>query len=273
MGIDAVAEHYNTHLDQEWERLDRHRTEFAVTRKALQAYLPLSPARVLDLGSGPGRYAIELSHAGYQLTLVDIAENALAMAVVKAQEAGVVFEGILETTAATLPAEWGGRYDAALLLGPLYHLLEYEERLQTVREAHRVLRPGGIVFASFIGRFAPVRDLAINSPNWLDDHPQRLAHLLQSGQNPAYEGSAFPDSYFARPEEIGSLMEVGGFSAINLIGCEGILAGHEQRVNELTGSLWDKWVDLNYELGQEPSLYGAADHLLYVGRKHLVPDD
>lgn len=273
MGIDAVADHYNSHLDQEWERLDRHRTEFAVTQRALRAYLPLAPARVLDVGSGPGRYAIALSQEGYRLTLVDIAESALAMAAARAQEAGVAFEGILTTEAATMPADWESRYDAVLLFGPLYHLLSHEERLQTVREANRVLKPGGMVFASFIGRFAPIRDLAINSPDWIDEHPQRLAQLLQSGQNPAYNGSAFPDSYFARPEEITPLMEAGGFTTMALMGCEGIVAGHEQLVNEVTGDLWDKWVDLNFELGQEPSLYGAADHLLYIGRKNLDVDD
>lgn len=49
--------------------------------------------------------------------------------------------------------------------------------------------------------------------------------------------------------------------------CEGIVAGHQGKVHELTGQAWQAWVDLNYELGQEPALYGASDHLLYVGEK------
>lgn len=28
---------------------------------------------------------------------------------------------------------------------------------------------------------------------------------------------------------------------------------------------WERWVELNERLGREPTLYGAADHLLYVG--------
>jgi hypothetical protein len=38
----------------------------------------------------------------------------------------------------------------------------------------------------------------------------------------------------------------------------------EGKVNELTGEAWEAWVDLNYELGQDRTLHGAADHLLYV---------
>jgi hypothetical protein len=45
------------------------------------------------------------------------------------------------------------------------------------------------------------------------------------------------------------------------------VAGHEDKVNELTEGAWEAWVDLNYRLGQDPTLYGASDHLLYVGEK------
>jgi S-adenosylmethionine-dependent methyltransferase len=62
-------------------------------------------------------------------------------------------------------------------------------------------------------------------------------------------------------------MEAAGFATLALIGCEGLVAGHEEKVNALQGEAWQRWVDLNYRLGQEPSLHGAADHLLYIGRK------
>ena len=62
-------------------------------------------------------------------------------------------------------------------------------------------------------------------------------------------------------------METAGFETMNLIGCEGVVAGHEEDINKVEGELWDTWVALNYRLGQEPSLHGAADHLLYIGKK------
>jgi 2-polyprenyl-3-methyl-5-hydroxy-6-metoxy-1,4-benzoquinol methylase len=48
------------------ERVQRHRTEFAVTLRALNAALPPTPARVLDIGAGPGRYSVALAAQGYQ---------------------------------------------------------------------------------------------------------------------------------------------------------------------------------------------------------------
>ena len=59
--LDAARRLYDSQPQREWERMDRHRTEFAVTLRAMRAYLPPPPAHVLDCGGGPGRYSIELA--------------------------------------------------------------------------------------------------------------------------------------------------------------------------------------------------------------------
>lgn len=85
----AVQRLYDAAPANEWIRMDRHRTEFAVTQRALQEYLPPSPARILDCGGGPGRYAVELARQGYQVVLFDLSAGNLALAQEKATEAGV----------------------------------------------------------------------------------------------------------------------------------------------------------------------------------------
>jgi hypothetical protein len=47
------------------------------------------------------------------------------------------------------------------LLGPLYHLVEREDRLAGLREIQRVLRPGGLVWGAAISRFASLCDSAV----------------------------------------------------------------------------------------------------------------
>ncbi|HEU5027795.1 MAG TPA: class I SAM-dependent methyltransferase [Spirillospora sp.] len=47
--------------------------------------------------------------------------------------------------------------DAVLLLGPLYHLVERADRVRALREAARVVRPGGVVAAATIGRHDMLR--------------------------------------------------------------------------------------------------------------------
>jgi hypothetical protein len=43
----------------------------------------------------------------------------------------------------------------------------------------------------------------------------------------------------------------------------------EEKINELRGDEFESWIELNYRLGKDPSLHGAAEHLLYIGRKRL----
>jgi SAM-dependent methyltransferase len=263
--MNPVEAHYDENAQREWERLLRHRTEFAVTCRVLAEHLPEPPGTILDVGGGPGRYALHLARQGYRVVLLDLSRQSLDLALEQATGEGIYLQPPLQGDATALPADFTEQFDGVLLLGPLYHLLAYEDRLTAVREAYRVLRPGGYVFAAFITRFAPLRDLAIHSPLWIVDNPERFRQLLEDGLNPAYEGSGFPDSYFTRPEEIVPLMEAGGFQTLALQGVEGIVAGHEEAVNALEGETWEAWVALNERLGREPTLFGAADHLLYSG--------
>lgn len=276
--MNPVEGHYDRNAEREWDRLERHRTEFAVTCRVLAEFLSPPPGRILDIGGGPGRYALHLTQLGYEVLLIDISRRSLDLAIEKSVAAGIYLPPPLQGDALRLPdraaavtEDYTGVFDAVLLMGPLYHLMNFEDRLAAVIEAWRVLRPGGFIFAAFLTRFAPLRDVATHSPGWIVEHPRRYHQLLATGRNPDHEGSKFPDSYFAHPDEIEPLMKAGGFSMAALQGCEGLLAGHEEAVNATDGKLWDAWVELNYQVGREPSLRGASDHLLYVGRKPPPP--
>src|SRR5438046_9964482 len=72
MTIDPeIRAHYE--LGVELERLEHggSRVEFARTKELLRRYLPAPPARVLDVGGGPGVYAAWLADTGYDARLVD----------------------------------------------------------------------------------------------------------------------------------------------------------------------------------------------------------
>jgi SAM-dependent methyltransferase len=262
-----VQNFYDENVQSEWERLGvRHRTEFAVTLRALREFLPPAPARVIDIGGGPGRYALSLAEQGYGVTLVDLAEGNLAFAREKARETGVWLEDIFQKNALDLAAFPSETFDAALLMGPLYHLWQESERLQALNEARRLLKPGGILFASFISRFAPFQDAAVKGLTWVLERPGYPEKLLATGLNVAEE-DGFTDAYFAHPEEVITLGEAAGFETLLRLGCEGVVGGHETYVNSLEGREFELWADLNYRIGKDPAAIGASDHILYIGRK------
>ncbi len=256
---------YDEFAPKEWERLDKHRTEFAVSLRAINEFLPKPPCSILDVGGGPGRYAIQLARQGYSVTLLDISGENLRLARQKANEAQVSLAGIIHANAVDLGELDSASYDAALLMGPMYHLLSHGERVQAVQEVMRVLKPGGKLFAAFITRFAPFRYVANGEPTWLAENPEYALQLLETGIHD--RPTQFAKAYYVHPDEVVPLMESCGLRTLSLVGCEGVVAGHESKVNELTEEAWDAWVDLNCKLGHEPTLLGASDHLLYVGQK------
>lgn len=262
-----IEQYYNQSTEYEWNRLEHHRMEFAVTMRALSDYLPSVPARVLDIGGGPGRYAITLAQQGYAVTLFDLSTSLLDFARSKAAEMGITLEGCERGTATDLGRFPSESFDVALLMGPLYHLLELEERQQAVRETHRIIRLGGLIFATFITRYAPIRNMACKDPRRLVERWAEHDRIIATGQYQLAPGGGFTSAYFAHPTEVIPLLESCGFTTLDLIGCEGITSMIEDQLNESTDDVWEAWVDLNYRLGKDPCTHGGTEHLLYVGRK------
>jgi ubiquinone/menaquinone biosynthesis C-methylase UbiE len=263
--MNPVEQYYDHDNHNEWERLTRRRTEFAVTLRALAEFLAPAPVQILDVGGGPGRYAIELACRGYSVTLVDLSYANITRATEKAQVANVQLAGTYHGNALDLSAFANATYDAVLLLGPLYHLLAEHERLQAICEAYRVLKPRGVVFAAFCTRYSAIRVCAELCPEWLADNSGYADQVLRAGVHQGEWG--WTHAYYAHPLEIAPLMERAGFATLELIGCEGVVAGHEEQINALQGAAWEWWANLNYQLGKDLTLHGAAIHLLYVGRK------
>jgi ubiquinone/menaquinone biosynthesis C-methylase UbiE len=274
VGIDSLStsEHveraYDADPQREWARLERHRTEFAVTLRALHEHLPPPPARVLDCGGGPGRYASELARLGYEVTIFDLSAACLRLAQEKAAEAGATLAAYEHGTATDLSRFADASFAAVLLLGPLYHLLEEGERRQALAEAYRVLQPGGVLFASFITRYAGLRWAAANAPAWPLENPELNELLLVSGRQPP-RSEADPQfvAYFAHPAEVVPLCQGAGFAVVTVLGVEGVVSMIESGVNALSGAAWDLWVDLNYRLAADPSIHGCNEHLLVIAVK------
>jgi ubiquinone/menaquinone biosynthesis C-methylase UbiE len=263
----VIEQFYDDNVQREWERLDRHRTEFAVTLRALREHLPRPPARLIDIGGGPGRYAIALAQQGYAVTLVDLSQSCLDFAQARAREAGVAFADVVRADAVDLTRVAAESYDAALLMGPLYHLIEAADRRKAANEAARVLRPGGLIFAAIITRYAPIRWAAKNAPTYISERREEFERIMITGMNPVRPGGGFTEAYFAHPSELVPLMQVGGFETIDLIACEGVVSMIEEQINELSDNVWEAWVNVNYQVGKDPSVHGTAEHLLYVGKK------
>jgi len=260
-----VESFYDSSAQYEWERLDRHRMEFRTTLRAMREFIPPC-STILDVGGGPGRYSIELAKAGHKVTMLDLSSQNVEMAKQKAKEMGVELVDFVHGNALDLSRFADGTFDVVLLMGPLYHLVEPADRDRAIQEALRVLRPGGLLFASFITRYAIYIDLLKPDPSEIGEKAKAYEKLADSGVYiPNDETSRFTDAYFIHPMEIEPLMARHGFTKLRLAVAEGIIAPVEPAVNALPEDLFEAWVDVCYRLGTDPITWGAGEHMLYVG--------
>ena len=136
---DAIAEFYARGFERERLAAGQGALELARTQVLLERYLPAPPAVVADVGGGPGRYAVWLAERGYRVHLVDPIplhiEQARAACDARPNSTFVSAE-VGDARAVPLP---DASADAVLLLGPLYHLPERDDRLKALaRGAPRV---------------------------------------------------------------------------------------------------------------------------------------
>lgn len=262
-----VEGYYDGSPQDEWDRMDRHLMEFRTTLRAMREFIPPRSA-VLDVGGGPGRYSIELAKDGHRVTLLDLSSRNVEMAREKARDMGVHIVEFVHGNALDLSRFADAEFDVVLLMGPLYHLVGASDRDRAVLEALRVLKPGGLLFASFITRYAVYMDLLKRDPALMARYEKTYERLMSTGVHiPTEQNPGFTDAYFIHPMEIEPLMSGHGLTPLRLAVAEGLIASVESAVNALPSGLFDSWVEVCYRLGTDPITWGTGEHMLYVGRK------
>ncbi|MEV6013840.1 methyltransferase domain-containing protein [Streptomyces sp. NPDC051976] len=250
----SVLAYYSQGNEDARLREGEGRLEFWRTQDVLRRALPAKPARILDVGGGSGVHAEWLVADGHDVEVVD----PVPLHVEQAAQVGGVTARLGD--ARELP--YGdGEWDVVLLLGPLYHLPHRADRIRALSEARRVARPGALVAAAQISRYAGLHDLLRTGRYFEPGRPERTAQVLKTGHLPA--GGLFTDAYFHDPAEIADEFADAGLHDAVPHGLEGAawLMGE-------TGAYLDdperrqRLLDALRSVETAPSVLGASGHIL-----------
>ncbi|MDD5219430.1 MAG: class I SAM-dependent methyltransferase [Candidatus Bipolaricaulis sp.] len=266
---EVVRKYYNHEVDWEWERLATpyRRFEMASTLRLIDDHFPRT-GRIADIGGGPGRYTIELLRRGYRVTLVDLAERNVEFARAKLAELGLEAEGVVPADARDLSFLETESFDAALLLGPLYHLVDAADRRAALLELRRVLKPGAPAVVGFINPWGVLRALLAEMPELYADGAyvgRLLSTCVQVG-----EQKAFTEAAFLTPPQAMAEVRAAGFAVDVRAGVEGFAAGMEDEVKRIAAEdpvSYANVVRLVAETCDMPAFRDSTEHLHVVVRR------
>ncbi|MEN8174002.1 MAG: class I SAM-dependent methyltransferase, partial [Chloroflexota bacterium] len=232
--VSDIADYYNSDPEREHDRLERHQLEYDLTLRFLNQYLP-AQGSILEIGAATGRYTLELARQGYSLTAVDISDVLIEIC-----RKSLIKEGLekqvrlVVADARDLSKLEEKDFEAALLMGPLYHLVEEEDRKIALKEAFDRLRTGGILFSSFISRFGIMGDVLKTYPDWIEKQAE-VRSVLEKGKDPDDYPQGQFRGYFARVSEMAPLHEAVGFETLAVAGVEPAISADDESYNKLQG--------------------------------------
>jgi len=261
--INVVKEFYDHFVEGEWNRLGGFSFEFEVTKAKMKELIKPN-STILDIGGGPGRYASYFASLGHDVTLVDLSDGNVDHAKKVFHQMNLPIKAY-QADARDLSHLPLDAYDCIFVMGPLYHLGNKQDQVKAIEEAKRYLKPGGLMFVSFIHMFAGLN-------YYLSECPQNIVIETENDyfdcikQGTSWYGNAFTKAYFIHIDEIIPLMDSCGLSKVSLFGQEGIASSNLIALTHLDEASRTRWLQICIELSEKVEYMSHSSHIMYVGK-------
>ncbi len=276
----AVLAGYNAGIERNRLRTGIGLIEFERTKEILLDKLPKPPAVIYDIGGAYGEYSWLLSSLGYEVHLFDLSETNIKMSEELADEyPDTALKSAMVCDARTIPRP-DKSADAVLLMGPLYSITEYEERILAIKESCRLLKDDGILFSAaltpysvLVSRLAVYHEDDTRKRKELDDPAvlsmieRALADGFYINPEPKIAGR-LGSSHLHTAQKLREELSCGGFDTPAV---HGVMGGawlapnlNELLENEETKKVLLKTVRM---LDTHEEIIGLSGHLLAVSRK------
>ena len=223
-----------------------------------------------DIGSGPGRYAVELCKLGHAVTLLDPAEKELAFAKEQFEQAKLTAQDFIVADARDLAVLASKAFDAVRFLGPLIHLTQGSERTKALAELVRVLAPGGVAIVSYLNSWGLVRTGVTDFPDRYRDISFLRAMLEEMSFPEPIPG--FTVCHWSTPVAARQELSEAGFELVSYASAEGAMGGMGPLIDKLAKSdpaAYSNIVEFVAETCELPQFRDGGEHLHFVVRRAL----
>ena len=256
-------------MEKDRLELELFKLEGMRTKEIINRFLPKEQMKIADIGGGAGYYAFWLQQAGHRVSLVDLSPKNIELVNQYSEKTGFQLTQCQLGDATDLDLA-DDQFDLVLLLGPLYHLINKDERLKSLMEAKRIVKPGGFVLSAVISRYASLFD-GFKRDLIMDDQFEKMlvkdlttgVHLNET-DNPEY----FTTSYFHTPAEIKDEISLSGLQFENLVAVEGfgwIIDNFHEKSSDV--SYMEKLSKIVSMLESNDDLIAMSQHIIAVAQK------
>lgn len=269
MGNSEIVEYYNRGFEKDRLFVDYFQLERVRSMEIIKRYLNKQNMNIVDIGGGTGFYSFWLAEQGHNVHLIDLAPKNIEIAIEHSKETGINLNSIKLGDATKLDYN-DGSFDIALLFGPLYHLVNKEERIKSLLEAKRVLKQGGVLLCAAISRYATMIDGYFKDIIKDSTFEKMVRNDLNNGQhrNNTSSFNYFTTAYLHHPEELKEEIKNAGFEFDRVLPIEGFGCA--------LPNFDEKWKDEKYKnslleileiIENDSSITGITAHLMGIGKK------
>lgn len=254
---------FYSNYDEDNRLLQRHGSvEFLTTMRYIEKYIKPGD-RVIEIGAGTGRYSHALARQGYTVDAVELIGHNIEVF----RKNTLPSENITITqgNAFDLSTFQDSKYDITLLLGPLYHLYSIEDKRQALREAIRVTKPGGIVFAAYVISDGCLLDEGFNRGNI------NVAEYIEKGliHGKTFAAKSEPEDLFelVRKEDIDELMSAFPTTRLHYVASDGCALFMREAIDRMDDETFELYLQYHFATCERSDLAGVTSHSIDIFRK------
>lgn len=261
-----LIDFYNQYDEDSRLALKHGSVEFLTTMRYIEKYRKPGD-RVLEIGAGTGRYSHALARQGCAVDAVELVGHNIDV-FRKNTQAGENIT-ITQGNAMDLSAFPDNGYDITLLLGPLYHLYTKENKLQALREAIRVTKPGGVIFAAYV----------ISDGCLLDEGFHRgsinVAEYIEKGllDSRTFAAKSEPKDLFelVRKEDIDDLISALPVTRLHYVAADGCALFMREAVDAMDRDAFELYLKYHFAVCEREDLAGITSHAIDIVKKSDTP--
>lgn len=256
-----LTEYYNNY-DEDGRLASKHgQVEFLTTMKYINKFLKKG-MRVLEVGAGTGRYSLAIAEKGFQVDAIELIQHNID--VLKSKITGNCNIDVRRGNAVDLSCYDNETFDITLVLGPLYHLFNEEDKKQAIREATRVTKKGGIIFVSYCMNDATIISWGFQNGNILEG--------IQSGivDRNTFKCLSNPSLLFEmyRKEEIDRLMAGYDVERLHFVATDLITNHLRNVIDEMDEKMFEAYLKYHFSICERTDMVGITHHSLDIFRKN-----